>query len=119
MFSGTDPSKAAAQLASTGFSTGSCAEGHHRTRLDTPPEIPATELPLLHEMEERAGERRHVWVRYSTKSDQPQPSPVPSSRERTPRPFDALCGPEPRTPLPNPLPFGRGEGGTVGSSLAN
>ena len=33
-------------------------------------------------------------MRYSTKSDQPQPSPVPSSRERTPRPFDAVCGPE-------------------------
>jgi hypothetical protein len=74
-------------------------------------------------MEERAAERRHVWVRYSTKSDQPQPSPVPSSRERTPRPFDALCGPEPQGqhgPLsPKPSPLRKGRGGNVGSSLAN
>src|ERR1039458_4307224 len=30
--------------------------------VDTAPEIPAIELPLLRQMEERAGERRHVWV---------------------------------------------------------
>jgi len=29
---------------------------------DTAYKIPAMELPLLHEMEERAGERRHDWV---------------------------------------------------------
>ena len=30
--------------------------------VDTAPEIPAIELPLLREIEERAGERRHVWL---------------------------------------------------------
>ena len=64
-----------------------CAEGNHRTRRDTPPEIPATELPLFHEMEERAGERRHVWVEagaivHQTGPPSPWPSPAPSSQER-------------------------------------
>jgi hypothetical protein len=33
-----------------------------RAHVNTALEISATKLPLLHEMEERAGERKHVWV---------------------------------------------------------
>jgi hypothetical protein len=39
------------------------ADEHLKANLSRvcPAEIPATELLLFHEMEERAGERRHVW----------------------------------------------------------
>jgi hypothetical protein len=73
-------------------------------------------------MEERAAERRHVWVRYSTKSDQPQPSPVPSSRERPPGHLTRFAALSPRAntdPSPQPSPLRKGRAGNVGSSLAN
>src|SRR5450759_1996705 len=53
----------------------------------TAPEPPAMELPLLHQMEERAGERRSILTKSALTPCQielpsPQPSPTPSSWER-------------------------------------
>ena len=55
--------------------------------LGTAPEIRETELPLLHEIEERAGERRRAWVEggaifQPAGPPSPRPSPAPSSQER-------------------------------------
>jgi hypothetical protein len=63
-------------------------------QLDSAPEIPEAVPPLLHVMEERAGERRHVWVEAGTifhRIGPPRSSPASSSQEGEKLPSSAIA----------------------------